>query len=55
MLTLTIEDFRPQQTCEQPGLPGSSPMCGTCTATCSADPADVDPAELAYHLEISNA
>ena len=31
--------------CSQPGRPGSSPACLSCTASCSSEPADVDPEE----------
>lgn len=31
--------------CDQPGTPGSSPACLSCTASCSSEPADVDPEE----------
>lgn len=44
-LNLTIERFTPQEVCSQPGNPGSSPACVPCVASCSADPADVDPIE----------
>lgn len=47
---LTVNGFTPQTVCEEPGEFGSNAMCGTCTATCSPDPADVDPAELAYWM-----
>ena len=40
-----IERFTPQNVCDQPGNPGSSPACFTCVASCSADPADIDPVE----------
>lgn len=35
--------------CTQPGKPGADSPCGTCTATCSSGPADVDPAEVAAY------
>lgn len=41
----------PSTVCDQPGVPGSSPACSTCTASCSAEPADVDPAEAALFEE----
>ena len=44
-LKLTIQSFTPQDVCDQPGNPGSSAACITCVATCSADPADIDPIE----------
>jgi hypothetical protein len=37
--------FEPASVCTQPGQPGSSPACALCTASCSAEPADVDPLE----------
>jgi hypothetical protein len=52
---LTVNGFTPQTVCDTPGVFGSSPACVTCTATCSPDPADVDPAELAYWKAHSNA
>jgi hypothetical protein len=45
MIAHTIESFTPQTVCAQPGNPGSSAACNTCVATCSADPADIDPVE----------
>ena len=47
-VSVSVQGFTPQSICSTPGNPGSSAGCSTCTATCSADPADVDPAELAY-------
>lgn len=44
-IPLTVERFTPQEVCDQPGNPGSSPACLTCVASCSADPADIDPIE----------
>ena len=44
-IPLTIERFTPQEVCDQPGNPGSSPACITCVASCSEDPADIDPVE----------
>lgn len=44
-LPVTIERFTPQTICDQPGKPGSSPACKTCVASCSEDPADIDPIE----------
>lgn len=44
-LKLTIESYTPQDVCSQPGNPGSSPACNTCVASCSTDPADIDPVE----------
>ena len=41
----TVENFTPQDVCSTPGQPGSSPACVTCVASCSPDPACIDPAE----------
>lgn len=45
MIPHTVENFTPQDICTQPGNPGSSSACVTCVASCSEDPADIDPIE----------
>jgi hypothetical protein len=43
--------FSPDWVCTQPGEPGSSPACASCSAPCSAEPADVDPNEVAAFVD----
>jgi len=53
MVPIQLELFNPQSVCTQPGSPGSSPACITCTASCSDDPADLDPAEMEFWLGVT--
>ena len=48
MVPVQLQLFNPDTICTQPGVPGSSPACVTCTASCSPDPAEFDPAEADY-------